>query len=297
MKSVEPQAGDSLRVSELLAGCVDELQRRGIDESRTLGEHLVAHVLGCRRLELGLTLRATARADQASRIHAGTRRLAAGEPLQYVLGEAEFMGRRFLADRRALIPRPETELLVEAVLAYTRMMACLDLVVWDVGTGSGCVAVSVALLEPRAVVLASDISLDAISLARANVELHSVGGRVKLLATDLLGAAGSVVADVVVANLPYVASETCLRLERHVRDHEPRLALDGGDDGLALIRRLVVHARDALQPGGALFLEIGHDQGDSVVMMLEQAGYQKPALTKDGAGLTRVATGVRPTFV
>jgi release factor glutamine methyltransferase len=180
-----------------------------------------------------------------------------GEALPYLLGWWEFHGRRFQVDPAVLIPRPETESLVDRVLDYLRLHPDRQAVV-DVGTGSGCIAVSLAAEMPRCRVLAIDVSGGALRLARVNARAHRVEDRVRLLQADLLSATHTTW-DVIVANLPYIPSRRLPQLRTASR--EPRLALDGGDDGLGTLRRLVTFLPQALRPGGIAALEIDEGQG------------------------------------
>jgi release factor glutamine methyltransferase len=181
------------------------------------------------------------------------------EPLAYILGRREFYGLDFIVDRRVLVPRPETELLVERTLEWAGSRLC-PLSLADVGTGSGCVAVVLATHQPQATIHALDASADALEVARANVTRHALACRVHLLQSDLLEQLPQQV-DAIVANLPYVRSGELETLQPEVRDYEPQAALDGGPDGLAPMRRLLSQAAHHLQPGGAIFLEIGAGQG------------------------------------
>jgi release factor glutamine methyltransferase len=183
------------------------------------------------------------------------------EPLAYILGEAEFYGRPFEVDHRVLIPRPETELLIERVLAFARVSQQVGRSlrqILDVGTGSGAIGVTLALELPTASLIAIDVSPDALDVARRNVQRHRVRDRVTLVHCDLLGSGFD--ADVIVANLPYVPSREIDGLQPEVRN-EPLLALDGGADGLELYRRLFQQLRSVFSPTMALFAEIGDGQG------------------------------------
>ncbi len=220
-----------------------------------------------------------------------------GREVVFSLGDREPLHgavRDFLCDRRALVPRPETEQLAEWVLAWAPLWARPKPVVADVGTGSGCLAVTLALERPAARVLATDTSSDALALARENAARHGVGGRLWFRQQDLLAGQPPASLDAVVSNPPYVATADWARCAATVRDFEPRAALDGGPDGLAVIRRLVRQARDALAPGGALFLEIGDRQAGAVRALLEAAGFADACVRRDHAGRDRLLRAVRP---
>lgn len=255
------RAGAETSWGERLARARARLAGEGIDEGEAKLRWLAAHGLGCGLLDVERHAERMPSPAQAAAFEAGVERLAAGEPVQYVIGETDFMGMRIRCDRRALIPRPETELL--ALLAEERLAGLPGRPrVVDACTGSGCIACALALRVPRARVLATDVSPEALALARDNA--RELGADVEFLETDLLAGVPDASADVVVSNPPYVASAECGRLMRAVRDFEPRLALDGGPDGLRTISRLVSEACRAIVPGGRLVMEIGEDQADAV---------------------------------
>ena len=194
-------------------------------------------------------------------------RAVAGEPIPYLIGHAPFLGLEFVVSPAVLIPRPETEQLVETAVAWGREREPLRIA--DVGTGSGCIAVGLARHLPEAVVFAVDVSADALAVAQANTTLHAAG-RVHLVRGNLLDAFGPGI-DLIAANLPYVAGEDWPELAVGVKSFEPALALDGGADGLALIRALLPEAAGRLRPGGLVLLEIGWRQGQAVAALAEAA--------------------------
>lgn len=282
------QLGDILKAGSA------HLEQAGVPQPRLIFEHLAAHVLGCRRLELYLRFDSTPSEAQVSGLRAGLRRLAAHEPLQHVMGFTEFLGHRIRTDRRALIPRPETEILVESVLSDESAWRLPQPAVADVGTGTGCIAISLALARPDASIMATDASADALALARENADALGAASRIRFVHGAWLAGATPGSLSAVVSNPPYVRAADCDRLEPHVRDHDPRLALDGGADGLDAYRALAAPAREALVPGGVLFLEIGYDQKDAVTAILSEAGYVDIACRPDLAGRDRVIRAVRP---
>ena len=276
--------------TEIVSLIAAHLAAAGRDEAQLQAEWLVSHTAGVPRLELAARSRLPGLAGQEGRLAAAAVRLAAGEPLQYVLGDAEFCGRLFRTDRRALIPRPETEELVEHVL---RRLAARPPgpapVIVDVGTGSGCIAVTLALERPDAAVIATDVSADALALAGENAA--ALGARVDFRAGPLLAGCGPASLDAVVSNPPYVPTAQCDALPAEIRAHEPRLALDGGPDGLAVIRPLLAAAATALRPGGLLFLETAEDQGPAVAALLREHGFTDVATHRDLSGHERFAEG------
>jgi len=251
-----------MTVLEVLAAATDYLGKQGVESPRLNAEHLLAHVLGKKnRIEIYLEFERPLGEKERAPLRELVRQRAEGRPLQHLLGTVEFLGQTFATDARALIPRPETEQLVELVLAAGDFERALD-----VGTGSGVIALSLALKRPQAAVTGCDISPEALALAGENAARHDLAGRVHFVESDLLATISGPV-DVLVANLPYISDSDIKDLSREVR-HDPVLALAGGADGLDLIRRLVSEAPRILSPGGVLALEIGHDQSQRVCGLL-----------------------------
>jgi release factor glutamine methyltransferase len=218
-------------------------------------EVLLAHVLDVSRANLLAHPERILTSSQLTTYRTLFHHRAAGYPLPYLTGEVEFYGLDFAVTSEVLIPRPETETLVDLALARR------PTTVVDVGTGSGCIAVALAVRLPQVSVCAIDISPAALVVARSNVERHGVADRVQLIAGDVLSPRPGP-ADLIVSNPPYVSTGDCAALPISVRDHEPRLALDGGPDGLAVVRRLLAQAPAVLAPGGAILVEIGADEGE-----------------------------------
>jgi len=209
-----------------------------------------------------------------------------GEPLQYIIGKWEFMGQEFLTDNRALIPRPETELLVEDVLNFINNR---ELHVLDMCTGSGCIAVAIKKLAPKTIVTAVDISSEALELARLNANAHDLDLEIEFIQSDLFSAFNDCKKfDVIISNPPYIPTSEISTLETTVRDYEPHLALDGGTDGLDLYRRLVPESFKFLHPNGVLFLEIGHIW---VAELLIESGFKDVKILNDYAEIPRIVKG------
>lgn len=281
-------------VALLLTAVETTLTAAGREEARVLAEWLVSAAAGIGRLELMVCGDRILDDAALARLDGWVRRVALGEPLQYVLGAAPFLGRDFSCDARALIPRPETEELCERVLADGRIWRHAAPAVADVGTGTGCIAVTLALDRPAARIVATDVSANALALARANARAWRVEERIDWREADLLAgfAPGSLHA--VVSNPPYIAEAVWAVLDREVRDHEPKRALVGGPDGLAVIRRLLDQAVVALAPGGMLWLEIGNEQGPAVRRLLTDRGYESVVTHRDLAGHERLVEARRP---
>ena len=231
-----------------------------------------------------------------------TRRRAGGEPLAYVLGRKEFMSVDIAVDERVMVPRPETEVLVETAERVGAMMnheparVCAagfrSITYLDVGTGSGCIAVALLVRNPGARAVAVDVSEGALAVAKRNARAHGVLDRLTLVCGDSVGALGDAFrADVLVSNPPYIADPVIASLPRDVRDHEPRIALSGGPDGLDFYRHLAHSMRRCVRRGGAAILEVGYDQAGSVRGILENEGMKVEETVKDLAGIDRVVVG------
>lgn len=234
-------------------------------------------------------------AEAASRFGALVARRLEGEPVSRILGRREFYGRLFRIDRSTLDPRPDTETLIEAALAFVDGQRSRDreLKLLDLGTGSGAILLTLLAELPRASGVGTDISLPALAIAKVNAEELRMGHRASFVATDWLASIRGGF-DLVVANPPYLKSSAIPGLAPEVRMHDPLLALDGGSDGLSAYRRIAASLRGALRPGGVLFLEIGADQAEAVASLLREAGLkvdEKSGLWRDLAGLPRVVAG------
>lgn len=236
---------------------------------------------------------------QLEAMRRGLARLVKGEPIQYVLGEWDFRTLTLTCDRRALIPRPETEELVTRVLRHLtaqRATSVSQPFVVDVGTGTGAIILSLAKeFAGEAVFLGTDVSEDAIALARANAVRCGLAEKVKFAVADGLDDFDEPQSvDVIVSNPPYIESAVCETLDPRVRDFEPRLALDGGADGLAFYDRYLGDAVNLLKPGGAVFFEIGENQGAALRRLMADYGFENIILEKDLAGRDRYASATLP---
>jgi release factor glutamine methyltransferase len=283
---------DVWTVRRVLTWTTGHFEKKGIDSPRLTTEVLLAHVLQADRVRLYVDLDRPLDRDELARFRALLERRTSGAPTQYLTGVKEFYNRRFAVDERVLIPRPETELLVDAVLQVLPKDAPSR--VLDVCTGSGCIAVSVAAERPQASVWATDLSEGACTVARQNAEALGVGGRVTVRQGDLYSPLPPDARfQVVVSNPPYVRSGEIPSLQLEVQK-EPHLALDGGPDGLDLVRRVVTGTWAHLVPGGLLAMEIGEDQGSQVRALLEQAGFAQVRIERDLERRDRFALGTRP---
>ena len=242
------------------------LDAAGVPSPRLDSEVLLAHTLGWKRARLFAFPEFVLPEDLREQFAALVERRAQREPVPYIVGHREFYGLDFLVDRRALIPRPETELLVERALQSARDMGAPDraLTLVDVGTGTGIVAINLALHLPTSRVYATDIAQAALDLAAANVQCHGLADRVRLLRGSLLEPLPEPV-HIVAANLPYISTGNLPSLARDVVDYEPLAALDGGVDGLQLVGSLLAQAVRWLLPGGQIWLEIGAFQASKAI--------------------------------
>jgi release factor glutamine methyltransferase len=229
--------------------------------------------------------------EVVSEHHSLVQRRFSGEPIQYIIGEAEFYGLPFRVNRDVLIPRPETEHAVEMVLELAAQFSAPRIV--DVGTGSGAIAIALAHALPQAAITATDISNAALEVARANADRNCVAGRVRFLKGDLLASVAGEQFEMIVSNPPYVPECDRDSLAVEIREYEPAQALFAGEDGLAVYRRLIPGAFAALTPGGFLVLEIGYGQEASVRTLLHNSGFEEIALTADLQGIPRVASARR----
>ena len=274
-------------VPELLREGRRRLEAAGLPTARQDAEWLLAEVLGVARFAL-YTEAPAVTAAAAARFAALVARRAAHEPLQHLLGWEEFRGLRLSVTPDVLVPRPETEGLVEwalPALAGARRVA-------DVGTGSGAIACALAAALPAARVVALDRSERALAVARANVAALGLDRRVRLVAGDLLAPVAGPL-DAVVANLPYLPTGVLGTLPREVAAFDPREALDGGPDGLALVARLVADAPRVLAARGRLFLEVGDDQATRAGALLAAAGFREVTMGQDMNGVERYVAGTR----
>ena len=290
-----------MNIDQLVESYEARFTEAGVDNARRVAEELLAHVFECKPLEIytGGAQNAAMNAapfDLDAKLEPLAERVEKGEPLQYIIGDVDFWGLTIKCDPRALIPRPETELLVEEVVTSNMWQrdGAGPATVVDVGTGSGCIALALAKQRPDAQFKAVDVSPEALELAKENAEANGLADRVFWMENHLLQRFAPESADMVVANLPYIATDDWKALSPAVRNHEPQLALDSGPTGMELISELATQARYVLTSGGMLFLEFGFDQGNVVYQCLEKLGYEEIEIVRDLAGHERIAIAVNP---
>lgn len=279
----------------LLAWMEGAFRERGIDEPRLCARMLVAHVLACDAMRLYLDPDRPAAAEELARLRDLTGRALRHEPVQYLVGEGWFFGMPFHVDRRALIPRPSTETIVEHLLQHERRAGrdAEGPIIADVCTGTGCVAIALASRLPRARVLAVDISPEALELARSNSERHRVHDRVESLAGDLLGPiearVGAGGLDYLVANPPYISDAEWADVPPNVKLHEPELALRAGADGLDLVRPLLERGPALVRGGGLLLVEVAMSHADAAREIAARAtSADRVRVLRDSDDLPRV---------
>jgi release factor glutamine methyltransferase len=268
-------------VLETINGGASYLEKRGIEDARRNMEHLLAKVLECSRMQLYTQFDRPLEEITLAPLREALKKRGEGIPLQHLLGEVSFHGRDFICDGRGLIPRPETEELVEMIL---KQITGENLQILDVGCGSGVIGLSLAAEKPSSHVTLVDVSEDALGLTRENAKKLGVSN-VDILRSDLLNqVTGSF--DLIVANLPYVPESEAATMARELA-HDPALALFSGAEGMDLLRRFIPVAVSFLKPGGWVALEIGYDQASQVRLCLEKSGFTEIEIRKDLSGIAR----------
>jgi release factor glutamine methyltransferase len=278
-------------VSSVLRWAAEDFRARGLESARLDAELLLAHALGTTRVQLFMDADRPLVDSELARFREFVKRRRNREPVAYLRGEREFYGRVLRVDRRVLIPRPDTETLVDVGLERTRHVSmCLKAL--DLCTGSGCVAITLARERPTSCVHATDASAEALAVARDNA-LRLGAYNISFSQGDLYAAVGSGLRyDLVVANPPYIATAELPTLASDIREFEPALALDGGADGLALLRRVVEGAPERLRSGGVLAVEVGAGEAPAVARLFEARGFSRVSVTRDYARIERVVDGV-----
>ncbi|MBX3219790.1 MAG: peptide chain release factor N(5)-glutamine methyltransferase [Labilithrix sp.] len=287
----EPQK--TWTIGSLVKWATDDFRARGIENPRLDAEVLVAFALGIDRTRVIIESLRPLEPAELALLRDLVKRRRSREPIAYLRGEREFYGRAFRVDARVLVPRPDTEALVDVALARSAHVS-LSMRLLDLCTGSGCVAITMARQRPTSTVLASDISPDALAVARENA--YRLGAyNVAFVESDLFAniPAGSRF-DVITANPPYIATGDIEGLMPDVRDFEPRGALDGGADGLDFVRTIVEVAPAFLAEGGVLAVEIGAGEAAATRALFEARGYGDVSVDRDYGKIERVVSGVRP---
>jgi release factor glutamine methyltransferase len=292
-----PDAAQSWTILSLVLWSADYLASKGVESGRLDAEWLLASALGTERLQLYLKYDRPVGPEEREAFKQQLRRRACREPLQYILGRAAFRELELVVDPRALIPRPETEVLVEEVLAWAKDRKSGLGTVMDIGTGTGAVSVSLAVEGVCEQIVATDISEGALEVARLNAQRHGVEALLDFRRGSLFEIVDAGEAfDVIVSNPPYVATGERAGLQPEIRDWEPSEALFAGDDGLDVIQPLIAEAPEHLTDGGLLALEVGLGQAERVTRQIDDSGRFEPArVRRDLGGLPRVIMAERKT--
>jgi len=273
---MDPNQTEIWTILRMLTWGSDYFKKKGVDSPRLTMELILAHVLGVTRFDLYMQFDRPLIASELDSLRSIVRRRAAREPLQYILGEAHFYKRRFEVNTSVLIPRPETELLVEEALRRASSLRCLD-----IGTGSGCIGITIALERPETEVVAIDASSDALDVARRNAE--RLGARnieirqVDIFDDEAVRTLGSF--DLIISNPPYIPAGEMPSLDPEVRDFEPRLALTDNGDGFRFYHRFLELFPTLLRTPGNVFFELGYGQSKSVAQMFRSSGFEVDILT------------------
>lgn len=281
-----------MKVGANISQAVSRLAAAGIERPLFEAQLLLALALGVTRLDVLRGVDREPTEEQAQRFDTLIKERARCVPMAYLRGTQEFYSLEFEVGPAALVPRPETELLVEFAIEKLREQAGPTLI--DVGTGSGCIAIAAAVRLPQASIMALDLSAEALAIAARNAKRHNVDRRVHFSCGSLLAGIASRCAEMILSNPPYIPSAEVQGLQPEVRDFEPRLALDGGADGLAFHRGVIAGARRVLKPGGRLGLEVALGQAAAVRACLAAAGFEDVQTRNDLAGIERMVAGRRP---
>lgn len=272
----------------------ERFKAKHIESPRVVAEMLLSHVLKCERMRLYMDADRPATADELATLRDLVARAVKHEPVQYLVGGAWFFSREFAVDRSTLIPRPSTETLVEHVLQWLRVNpGHAAPLVADIGTGTGCIGISIAAQVPSANVIATDIVPEALMLAKRNAETHKVAERIEFVQGDgvnaLIAAKPGARFDIIASNPPYVPDDEWDAVDRNVKEFEPATALRGGVDGLDVIRPLIAGAVGLLKPGGLLAVEIANAHKDVALELAHATGkFDDATVLKDHEGLWRV---------
>ncbi len=290
---------DTCTVSRLVLWAGKTLQAHGIDSPRLDAEVILSYLLGCKRIDLYGNPDMPVENALTIRYQKAIRRRAQRVPLQYIVNHAEFMSLDFYVDERVLIPRPETELAVEAVIKRAHTLAGEDeIIIVDIGTGSGNISVALVKKLEKARIFAVDISPDALAVARINARRHGALTRITFLCGDtfqpLEGQGIESKVNVIVSNPPYISRGEFPTLQKEVRDYEPYGALVSGQDGLQIFKRIVLQANTWLKPGGFIIFEVGEKQAGEVARLLQDTGcFRKPEFIKDYQHIYRIVIAQR----
>ncbi|MBN1396727.1 MAG: peptide chain release factor N(5)-glutamine methyltransferase [Bacteroidetes bacterium] len=285
-------------IRELMKSAIEHLQGKGFEEARLNVELLLAHALDIQRIQLYSNFDKPLTPEELKQFRTLYERRLTREPVQYIIGSANFMGLHFTVDPRVLIPRPETETLIEQVMLACHQYAPDQLVrILEVGTGSGNISISIAKFVKNTRITAIDISLEALAVAKQNARLHSVESRINFSCADIFDLPDELMQskfDLLVSNPPYVPKDEWEQLQKEVRDFEPSSALTDGNDGFKFYNHMADMSPVLLKPGGNIVFEVGLGQAETVINKLKKAGLVKVQVTNDLQGIPRVVSGIWP---
>ncbi|HKO44619.1 MAG TPA: peptide chain release factor N(5)-glutamine methyltransferase [Pyrinomonadaceae bacterium] len=273
-----------ISIAEAILQGANKLRKAGVPEARREAGSLLAFLLDKDRTFILSHADDPISGEQETLFQEFLESRAQGEPAQYITGRQDFYGLEFEVTPAVLIPRPETELLIEAAL---KLVGASEVSFCDVGTGSGCIAITLLTQLPLAHAIAVDVSASALEIAKRNAARHKVSDRIEFVLSDCFASVPQQTFDLIVSNPPYVAEDAVATLQREVRDFEPRVALTSGADGLDVIRRLVVDAQRYLKPRGHLLFEIGFDQHEAVGNLIDAQVWELLDIHQDLQGIPR----------
>lgn len=285
-----------MTVLEAIQKSAEFLGKRGVESPRLQTELLLAHLLKMPRMKLYLNFDRVLTVPETDALRDLIKRRGLREPLQHITGSTSFCGYEMTVNRHVLVPRPETELLAEAGWQFLATRPPESVTALDLCTGSGCIAIALAAKCPPAKVVATDISAEALTLARQNANGNGVAERIEFLAGDgfaALATAATRAFDLIASNPPYIPSAEIAALDPEVRDFDPRLALDGGDDGLVFYRRLAAGAAEFLKPAGKIMVEFGDGQADAIKNIFESEKWIVEAVREDYSHRARILVARR----
>ncbi len=280
-----------ITVLEVIKLSTDYLQKKGVESPRANAEILLADILKCKRLELYITFDKPLAENEVQTYREAIRKRGLRIPLQYIVGNVEFYGMKLIVNENVLIPRPETELLVEQIINETDKN--VELKILDIGVGSGNISLSLLKNLPKIKVVAIDISEKALQVAKQNAELNFLQDRIDLKLFDILNSDLNQLGkfDLIVSNPPYVSEKDFETLEPELKVCEPRIALTDGGDGLTFYHKIILSSKILLNNGGKLYFEIGKDQQQRIFNLIEAAGFTNIKITKDYGGIERIICG------
>ncbi len=283
-------------IRELMKSAIDHLQKNGFEDARLNVELLLAHTLKIPRIQLYLNFDKPLKSIEVDNFRKLYSRRLNYEPVQYIIGSANFMGLSFDVDTRVLIPRPETETLVEqAILHCQKILDNRTINVLDIGTGSGNVAIAVAKYVKKAAIISVDISKEALEIAKLNAVKHKVESRIEFIQADIFKSDEfrfDTKFDLLLSNPPYISIVEWEQLNREIKEYEPSFALTDGKDGLNFYRHISCVVADILNPEGAIIVEVGFGQADKVVDEFMRCGIQQLKIVRDLQGISRIVSGI-----